>query len=125
MMGKKSILIVENDTGIRELLVLYLQDKGFVVMAAKSGKDALAIICQELVHLILLDIEMPGLNSSGLCQKLRKKLDVPIIFMCSPRTVIQQKSFIECKANDYISKPFQFELMELKIKSLLMDKYRN
>lgn len=114
------ILIVEDDVGTLDLLSLYLENRGFIVEGAKNGEEALAIIANKNLNLVLLDIEMPGINGFAVCKKIRETLNIPIIFISSRLQVTDKIKGFELGGDDYITKPFDFAELEARIKSNLI-----
>src|SRR5690625_5016648 len=100
-MGMERILIVEDDVGTLDLLSLYLENRGFIVEGAKNGEEALAIIANKNLNLVLLDIEMPGINGFAVCKKIRETLNIPIIFISSRLQVTDKIKGFELGGDDY------------------------
>jgi len=119
LLVSENILIVEDDLGTLNLLKLYLESKGYFVFGAENGEEALEIIENQSLHLIILDIEMPGIDGFEVCKKIRKHLDIPIIFISSRRGVIDKLKCFELGGDDYITKPFDFAELEARLKSNL------
>src|SRR5690625_1282714 len=82
-MANERILIVDDDLHMQEVLSLYLQKNGFIVFTADDGLSALSIVEEEVPELIILDVMMPNLDGFELCQYIRRKTDVPILFFSS------------------------------------------
>lgn len=80
-MEKKTIMIVEDELGIRQMTEMYLIQQGYEVLTAKNGKDALNQLQVASPHLILLDIEMPEMDGFATCKEIRKQQNIPIIFL--------------------------------------------
>lgn len=112
-----SLLVVDDDTAIVQLLKLYLDQQGFRVLIAGNGLEALALIDKEKVDLILLDIQMPELDGYETCKIIRKKTYVPIIFMSSRRHVEDKIKSLTLGGDDYITKPFDFIELEARIRA--------
>src|SRR5690625_6431711 len=74
-MGKHTILVVDDEPGIRELIRMFLEKEGYDVIEAENGKEAMEIVSSDQPHLILLDIEMPGMTGFEVCRNIRKKND--------------------------------------------------
>lgn len=113
------ILIVEDDAGTRDLIGLYLENRGYNVIGAKNGEEALTIAANKTLHLVLLDIEMPGIDGFDVCQNIRKHSDIPIIFISSRLDVMDKIKGFELGGDDYITKPFDFAELEARINSNL------
>ncbi|MBO1005292.1 response regulator transcription factor [Pseudogracilibacillus auburnensis] len=114
MAGYK-ILIVEDEEAIRSLIQLYLENRKFIVYPVVDGKEALCIVQNKKPDLILLDIEMPQMDGFEVCQKIRKIMNVPIIFISSRRGVTDKVKSFEIGGDDYITKPFDFVELEARI----------
>lgn len=118
-MNQETILIVEDEIGLRELIQLYLMKKGYRVLVASDGEQALKVIEKEKPHLIILDIEMPGMNGFEVCKQIRAKMTLPILFLSSRRDVSDKIKCFELGGDDYITKPFDFGELEARMKANL------
>lgn len=116
-MQNKTIMIVEDEAGIRELTHKYLSQKGYHVVLAEDGEQALRLLQSTIPDLILLDIEMPGIDGFTVCQEIRKKMTVPIIFLTVRRDTLDKVRCFELGGDDYVTKPFDFEELEARIKA--------
>lgn len=110
-------MLVEDEAGIREMTDIFLTEIGYNVVSVASGEEALNLIDSINPHLILLDIEMPGIDGFAVCKAIRKKLTVPIIFLTVRRDTIDKVKCFELGGDDYITKPFVFEELEARIKA--------
>lgn len=115
----KSILIVDDDQEIRELLQEYLTRAGFEVTTASDGSDMYQQLPQCNPELIILDIMMPGDDGFSLCQQLRRKSQVPIIMLTAASDEADRVIGLELGADDYIAKPFSPRELMARIKALL------
>lgn len=103
---KKTILVVDDDLRIRELLRMYLETAGFKVAEADNGVAALLLLQQSPPDLIILDIMMPVLDGLETCRQIRKLTATPIILLTA-RAEDEDKIFgFEIGADDYVTKPF-------------------
>lgn len=116
-MIKNKILVVEDEKGIRSLIQLYLESKGFIVYPVSSGQEALGIVKNENLSLILLDIEMPYMDGFEVCQKIRQIKNIPIIFISSSRELADKVRSFELGGDDYITKPFDFVELEARVRA--------
>lgn len=121
-MGRKSILVVDDEKGIRELIQLYLKKKKYNVSEAKNGLQAIEIVKKENIDLLLLDIEMPGMDGFEVCKEIRKFSNVPILFVSCKKDLANRIEGIEIGADDYITKPFDFHELEVRIKAVFRRK---
>ncbi|MDV2583367.1 response regulator transcription factor [Alkalibacillus haloalkaliphilus] len=115
----ETILLVEDEAGIRDMTQMYLGSKGYKTLAAQDGDEALEIIDKTPPELILLDIEMPGMNGFEVCQKIREQLTIPIIFLSVRRNTFDKVKCFELGGDDYLTKPYDFEELEARIKANL------
>ena len=120
MMKNDKIMIVEDETGIRELINIYLINRGYKTIQAENGVQAIRLADSKKPQLILLDIEMSDINGYDVCRKIRKNSDVPIIFLSSRRELPDKLKGFELGADDYITKPFDFEELEARVKTNLV-----
>lgn len=118
-MSDKKILLVDDEAGIRELVYLYLKKKGYQVLAAGDGDEALQLVRTEKPEIILLDIEMPGLDGFEVCKLIREHTDAPILFISCRRASLEKIKGFEVGGDDYITKPFDFAELEARIRANL------
>lgn len=101
-----NILIADDETEIRQLLRLYLEKDGYEVLEADNGMEALALLKQHDIHLVLLDIMMPQMDGYQVLRRLRQDSNIPVIFL-SARGADEDKILgLDLGADDYIPKPF-------------------
>lgn len=117
-MLKQSILIVDDDPDILEVLEVYLTNEDFDVTTAKDGIEALGKL-SESHQLILLDVMMPKMDGLRTCIEIRKKCNIPIIFLTAKVQDTDQILGLQVGADDYIKKPFTPPLLLAKIKATL------
>lgn len=118
-MNEATILVVEDEEGIRELIHLYLVKKGYKVLDAEDGFQAMDLVAREKIDLILLDIEMPGMNGLETCEQIREIAKTPILFISYLKDMSYKIGGFEAGADDYITKPFDFNELEARIRALL------
>lgn len=111
----KTILLVEDEEGIRGLMQLFLENRGYVIIPAANGKEALQHVHDHQPDLILLDIEMPDIDGFEVCKEIRERTDVPIIFVSSRRGLEDKVKSFQLGGDDYMTKPFDFVEMEARI----------
>ena len=105
-MEEPEILIVDDNPEIREVAMVLLRGEGIYCDEAGDGKEALDKIEHGAYDLILLDVMMPGLNGYQTCMEIRKKSNVPILFL-SARTQVEDKIMgFSSGGDDYLPKPF-------------------
>ncbi len=104
---KKSILIVEDDTDIIELLKLYLESEGFIVKSCSNGKECLNVLESETIDMIIVDIMMPEMNGYELIKKIRENDSIIPIIVTSAKNLDNDKIVgLNLGADIYITKPF-------------------
>ena len=122
------ILVVDDNPHARELLRASLVAEGYTVTLAEGGEEALAKVAEEVPELILLDINMPGLNGYEVCSRLKgteaTRL-IPIIFLTSMSDLEDRLRGIEVGADDFLTKPFRKVELLARAKSLLRVKRLN
>jgi two-component system phosphate regulon response regulator OmpR len=113
------ILVVDDDTRLRELLRKYLTEQGFRVTVAASAAEARAKLASLEFDLIVLDIMMPGESGLELTQSLRKTSDVPILMLTAMGEAEDRIAGLERGADDYLPKPFEPRELSLRIRTIL------
>jgi putative two-component system response regulator len=122
------ILVVDDVEPNRELLEAHLISEGYQVESACSGQEALELVQAKAPDLILLDIQMPGINGYQVCEKLKGGENtrlIPIVMITALREMEDKIRAIEVGADDFISKPFNKLEVLARIRSLLKVKYLN
>ncbi|MCZ2257421.1 response regulator transcription factor [Sporosarcina sp. G11-34] len=117
-MANERILVVDDEVGIRELIRLYLKKKKYSVLGAANGKQAIEIVRNEQIDLILLDIEMPGMTGFDVCKRIREFSSIPILFISCKKELADRIEGIEIGADDYITKPFDFHELKARIEAI-------
>ncbi|MCM3110831.1 response regulator transcription factor [Lederbergia lenta] len=118
-MSNRVILIVEDEVGIRELIQLFLQKKGYHVLTAKDGTEALPIVESQKIDIILLDIEMPGSNGFEVCEQIRQQTKAPVVFVSCKKETADRIKGLKVGGDDFITKPFDFHELEARIQAIL------
>ncbi len=113
------ILIVDDDTRLRELLHKYLGERGFRVSAAEDAARARAKMASISFDLIILDLMMPGESGLEFAASLRRRSDVPILMLTAMGEQEDRIAGLEHGADDYLSKPFEPRELVLRIQSIL------
>lgn len=106
-----TVLIVEDEKGIRDTLAVFLKNQGYKVLQACDGVQGLKIIEDSEVHLAIVDIMMPMMDGITMVMKLREHYDFPVIFLSAKSEDIDKITGLNIGADDYVTKPF--EPMEL------------
>jgi len=124
-MEKTTILVVDDEKDIRDLLDIYLRNEGYEILQAKDGFEALGLLGKNKVHLILLDIMLPQMDGIQLCAKIRDTLDVPILMLSAKGESSDRIHGILTGADDYVPKPFDPLEVVVRVKALLRRYLKN
>jgi DNA-binding response OmpR family regulator len=119
LMRKSNILIVEDEKEIGLLLKRYLESEGYGVVHAEDGVEGLEAFSKEVFDLVITDIMMPRMDGVELCIQLRKKSNVPIIFLTAKDEEVDKLIGLMQGADDYITKPFSIREVIARVKSML------
>lgn len=115
----RSILIVDDDPHIRQLLAFALTKAGLEAREAEDGEAALTAVAANPPDLVILDINMPRLNGLEVCRRLRAQGDLPILFLSSRDDEIDRVLGIELGADDYVVKPFSPREVTARVQAIL------
>jgi DNA-binding response OmpR family regulator len=115
----KHILIVDDDALLRRSLSLQLEQAGYRVSTAASAEDALALVQRDQPDLILLDVGLPGMDGLQALRHFQKDMDVPVIFVTARRRELDTILGLELGADNYITKPFNPDVLLAHVKALL------
>ena len=105
-MEQAKILVVDDEKEIRDLVGIYLRNEGYEVMLAGTGVEALKMMQEQEVDLIVLDVMMPEINGIDACMEIRKTSNVPIIMLSAKTEDIDKIMGLSVGADDYLAKPF-------------------
>ena len=115
----KFILIVDDDALLRRSLAFNLEKVGYRASTAATAEDALAQVHLDPPDLVLLDIGLPGMDGLDALRCLRQQIDVPVIFLTARRRELDQVVGLELGADDYVTKPFDLDVLLARIKAVL------
>lgn len=118
----KTVLVVDDEKDIRDLLAYNLSKEGFAVLTAADGNEALTMIAAHPVSLVVLDIMMPGLDGYEVCKQIRAKSEttnLPVLFLTAKSAEVDQILGLELGADDYIQKPVSPRVLVARVKSVL------
>ena len=119
MENKKTILIVDDEKPIVDILVYNLEKEGYNTLEANDGVAAVEIALNQKPDLILLDIMLPKMDGLTVCKKIRTSLNVPILMLTAKDEEIDKILGLELGADDYITKPFSVRELMARIKANL------
>ena len=124
----KTILIIEDEVDICELLKFNLNKMGYTTIMAFNGEDGLKKAREKKPHLILLDLMLPGIHGLKVAKKIKTDIDTKNIFIIMITALGQEDDIIkglETGADDYVTKPFSFNVLKARINSVLRRKHSN
>lgn len=115
----KHILIVDDDALMRRSLAFNLEQNGYRVSTAGNAEDALALCQRERPDLVLLDIGLPGMDGLDALRRIKAQFDTPVIFVTARRRELDEVLGLELGADDYVTKPFDLDVLLAHIKAVL------
>lgn len=116
---KRTVLIVDDEPAIVDTIQYTLETEGFQTVCAGNGQETLAILEENRVDLIVLDVGLPDLNGFELCKQIRKQNAVPILFLTARNSEIDKIVGLEIGGDDYVTKPFSPRELSARIKAIL------
>lgn len=119
MPGNSMILVVDDEPTSRHILAGYFESEGYLVREAQTAEQAEAILEEETIDLILLDIRMPGKDGLTLTRELRVNSDIGIILVTMRQDDVDRIVGLECGADDYVTKPFNPREVLARAKNLI------
>lgn len=117
-----NILIVEDDTDLREGLSFSFSNEGHIVAEAKTKRDGLQEIAKGCYDIVLLDCNLPDGTGFELCKEVRGYSNIPIIMLTARDTELDEIKALELGVNDYLSKPFSLGVLKARMKRILQEK---
>ena len=115
----KTVLIVEDDRNIADLLRLYLEKEGYEVVIAPDGLKGVEKFREVHPSLVLLDVMLPGMDGWGVCRTIRSESKTPIIMLTAKSETEDKVSGLKQGADDYITKPFEMKEVLARIEAVL------
>ncbi len=117
--GMATILIVEDETTVRETLARSLKAEGFSILSTGDGVEGLRLAREQNPDLIVLDLMLPGMDGLSVCRVLRKESDVPIIMLTARGTEMDKITGLDTGADDYVVKPFNLGELVARVRANL------
>jgi len=117
--AEQSLIVIEDDPNIADLLDTYLRGAGFRVLLAESGERGLELIAQQPPALAILDIGLPGMDGFDVCRRIREKSALPVLFLTARDGEIDRVLGLELGADDYVTKPFSPREVVARVKAIL------
>ncbi len=113
------MLVVDDEKEIRDAIEIYLKNEGITVLKASDGVEALDLLMEKTIHLILMDIMMPNLDGISATYKIREQKNIPIIMLSAKSEDTDKILGLQIGADDYITKPFNPMELVARVKSQL------
>ncbi len=118
-MERGTVVVVDDEPNIADLVELYLEREGFRVQKAATGNGALAAISEYRPRLVVLDVGLPDIDGLEVCRRLRQNSQVPVIFLTARDGEIDRVLGLELGADDYVTKPFSPTELVARVKAVL------
>ena len=115
----KTVLIVEDDRNIADLLRLYLEKESYEVAIAHDGLRGVELFREKQPSLVLLDLMLPGMDGSAVCRTIRSESKTPIIMLTAKSETEDKVAGLKSGADDYITKPFEMKEVLARIEAVL------
>lgn len=119
MASQNTIMVVEDEPNLAEVVSLYLRRAGYQVQVISDGEQALQALKQQLPDLLILDIMLPGIDGLSITRWLRDQSDTPIIMLTARRTEADRIAGLEMGADDYVVKPFSPQELVSRVRAVL------
>ena len=116
---KRTILIVDDEKPIVDILVYNLQKEGYDTLEARDGEEGVRVALEKKPDLILLDIMLPKMDGLAVCKRIRHSLNVPILMLSAKDEEIDKILGLELGADDYVTKPFSVRELMARVKANL------
>lgn len=114
-----SLLVVDDEEAVLELVRMYLENEGFLVEVARDGRQALEKVRAGNVRLVLLDLMLPGLDGWAVCREIRTFSNLPVIMLTAKGEEFDRVLGLELGADDYVAKPFSPRELVARVKAVL------
>ncbi|HEV7525784.1 MAG TPA: response regulator transcription factor [Acidimicrobiia bacterium] len=118
-MERGTILVVDDEPNIADLVELYLRRDGYRVVKVATGEEVAAAVGTHRPRLVVLDVGLPGIDGLEVCRRLRQTSTVPVIFLTARDTEIDRVLGLELGADDYVTKPFSPPELVARVKAVL------
>lgn len=118
-MTRQTVLVVDDEKGIVEVVRAYLLNAGFQVLEAYSGSEALALFDQMAPDLVVLDLMLPDISGEEVCRTIRRKSRVPVIMLTAKVAEADLLQGFQLGADDYVTKPFSPRQLLVRVQAIL------
>ena len=118
-MERGTVLVVDDEPNIADLIELYLSREGFRVVKATTGEDGVRAVGEHRPRLVVLDVGLPDIDGLEVCRRLRQTSTIPVIFLTARDGEIDRVLGLELGADDYVTKPFSPAELVARVKAVL------
>ena len=118
------VLIVDDEPVVRELIGAHLSTDGNVSAGVSTGEEALALLDHESFDLVVLDVRLPGMSGFDLCRQIRRRSEVPMIFVTAAGSLSERLEGFDLGADDYIVKPMEAAEINRRVRAVLRRRAR-
>ena len=123
-MDNIKVLMIDDESRMRKLVSDFLTRKGYIVIEAGDGEEALdRFYADKDISLVILDVMMPKMNGWDVCREIRKNCKVPIIMLTAKSDESSELNGFECGADEYIAKPFSPKILTARVDALIRRSY--
>jgi two-component system catabolic regulation response regulator CreB len=116
---RQLILVVEDEAAIAETIVYALQTEGFTALWKTTGREALAVLQEQAVALVVLDVGLPDMSGFDVCREIQRGSPVPVIFLTARSGEVDKIVGLELGADDYLAKPFSPRELTARVRAVL------
>ena len=117
--AERTVVVIEDDPNIADLVNLYLREAGFRVLLADAGRRGLELVEQQRPALAVLDIGLPDIDGFEVCRRIRATSSLPVLFLTARDGEIDRVLGLELGADDYVTKPFSPRELVARVKAIL------
>ncbi|MFC5700210.1 response regulator transcription factor [Cohnella faecalis] len=114
---KFKILVVEDETDIRRLIRLILENEGYRVLTAENAEEGIRLFDRDRPDFVILDVLLPGMDGLQLCAEMRRSSNVPVLFLSCRRDAEDIVAGHDCGGDDYMTKPFDPAVLAAKVRA--------
>jgi DNA-binding response OmpR family regulator len=118
-MSKRTVLLVDDEPALVDVLQQYLSDEGFTVLRAGDGPTAVDLFTRESPDLVVLDLNLPGYPGTEVLRRMREKRNVPVLMLTARTNEVDRVVGLELGADDYVGKPFSPREVVARVKTIL------
>jgi DNA-binding response OmpR family regulator len=118
-MERGTVLVVDDEPNIADLIELYLRREGFRVVKATTGEEGVRAVSEHRPRLVVLDVGLPDVDGLEVCRRLRQTSTIPVIFLTARDSEIDRVLGLELGADDYVTKPFSPAELVARVKAVL------